>query len=156
MIRPDLHKQSGFTLVEVLVAALILAIGLIGIVGLQIHGLRVGVMADNGKSAGSLANQLVESIRLNAVNAGSYTALTSSDCPATSPASQHLLDFCSVHDSVTSKYRSHGSNEAVAVSCLNCPNPIPQYQVNISWAEMGQTGTSGDNTYAVGFILPNG
>jgi type IV pilus assembly protein PilV len=156
MIRTDLRKQSGFTLVEVLVSALILAIGLIGIVGLQIHGLRIGVVAENGKSAGSLANQLVESIRLNAVNAGSYTALTSTDCPPASPASQHLLDYCSVYDTVTSRYRSHSANEAVAVSCLNCPNPVPQYQVTVSWAEMHQTGTSGDNTYVVGFVLPNG
>ena len=156
MMHRRLRKEHGFTLVEVLVAALILAIGLIGIVGLQIHGLRIGVVAENGKSAGSLANQLVESIRLNAVNAGSYPGLTSSDCPPAPTASQHLLDYCFVYNAVTSKYRNHSSNEAVAVSCLNCPNAVPRYQVTVSWAEMNQTGTSGDNTYVVGFILPNG
>ena len=154
MISKNLSKQSGFTLVEVLVAALILAIGLIGIVGLQIHGLRIGVVAENGTSAGSLANQLVESIRLNAANADSYATLTASDCPPAS-TSQHLLDYCSVHDTFIGRYRSHSTNEAVAVSCLNCPDPVPRYQVTVSWTEMNQTGSSADNTYVVGFVLPS-
>ena len=146
------RKQHGLTLVEVLVAAIILAVGLIGLAGLQIQGLRVGQVAANGSTAGMLANQLAEHIRINASNAGSYTTLTSASCPPASTA-QHLVDYCLAYDTVNSRYRSHSSNEAVAVTCLNCPNPIPRYQVSISWTDMSQTGNADDNVYAISFIL---
>lgn len=146
------RQQRGLTLVEVLVAATILAIGLIGLAGLQIQGLRVGQVAANGSTAGILANQLAEHIRINASNAGSYTTLTSASCPPAS-TSQHLVDYCLAYDAVNSRYRSHSSNEAVAVTCLNCPNPIPRYQVSISWTDMSQTGNSDDNGYVISFVL---
>ena len=146
------RQQRGLTLVEVLVAATILAIGLIGLAGLQIQGLRVGQVAANGSTAGILANQLAEHIRINASNAGSYTTLTSASCPPASTL-QHLVDYCLAYDAVNSRYRSHSSNEAVAVTCLNCPNPIPRYQVSISWTDMSQTGNSDDNGYVISFVL---
>ena len=146
------RQQHGMTLVEVLVAAIILAVGLIGLAGLQIQGLRVGQVAANGSTAGMLANQLAEHIRINASNAGSYTTLTSASCPP-APTSQHLVDYCLAYDAVNSRYRSHSSNEAVAVTCLNCPDPIPRYQVSISWTDMSQTGNADDNVYAISFVL---
>ena len=148
-----IRQESGLTLIEVLVAAVLLALGLIGLAGLQIQGLRAGQVASNGQTASVFANQLVENMRINEINAGGYATLTSSSCPPSGSPSQHVIDYCSVYDSVSGLYQSHSSNEAVAVTCLNCPNPIPRYQVSISWAEMSQTGGVEDNSYSISFAL---
>lgn len=153
------RRQAGLTLVEVLVAAVILAVGVIGTAMLQIQGLRSGQAAGNGLTAGVLGNQLAELIRLNSTNAPDYVGLTSSACPAPTPATlatQYRTDFCAVYGAVTGRYQAHSSNPAVSVSCLNCPNAVPRYRVTISWAEMTQTGSLGDNAYSVDFILPDG
>jgi type IV pilus assembly protein PilV len=59
-----LNPQAGFSLVEVLVALLILSIGLLGLAGLQITGLQQNQGALQRTRAAQLANDLVDRIRV--------------------------------------------------------------------------------------------
>ena len=82
-VLPSRHRRvSGFSLVEVLVAVLILAIGLLGLAGLQMAGLRYSGDAGLRSQAVLLAQDIIE--RMIANRPGVVNGATGY-APATSP-----------------------------------------------------------------------
>ncbi len=65
-------RQKGFTLLEVLVAMLILSIGLLGLAGLMASGLRNNHSAYYRTQATWLAYDVIDRMRANQVNAADY------------------------------------------------------------------------------------
>ena len=80
--------SAGFTLVEVLVAVLILAIGLLGMAGLQVTGLQANNAAYLRSQATELAYEFADRIRANRVAIytveGTETAPPPKDCISSS------------------------------------------------------------------------
>jgi type IV pilus assembly protein PilV len=74
-------KSKGFSLIEVLVAVLVLAIGLLGVAALQINATRANQSAELRSQASMLAYFMLDAMRANreAARAGSYN-LTSMTC----------------------------------------------------------------------------
>ena len=72
--QPPPHRSAGFTLLEVLIAVVILSIGLLGLAGLQTTGLRNNQDAYARTQAATLANDMADRIRANMAgfNAGNY------------------------------------------------------------------------------------
>ncbi|GAB4292562.1 MAG: type IVa pilus pseudopilin TppB [Thiohalomonadaceae bacterium] len=68
-------RQNGFSLVEVLVTMLILAIGLLGLAGLQLTSLRNNTTAYERSQATLLAYSIIDRMRANrdAAGTGAYT-----------------------------------------------------------------------------------
>ena len=64
--------QAGVSLVEVLVAVVVLSIGLLGLAGLQASGIRVGQSSIYRSQAAQLAYDMVDRMRVNVASAGSY------------------------------------------------------------------------------------
>jgi type IV pilus assembly protein PilV len=77
-------RIGGFTLVEVLVAVFVLALGLIGGVGMQLHALRTRYEAAQLSRAVQLAAEMAERIRANPLHADAYVGFEY-DAAATSP-----------------------------------------------------------------------
>ena len=79
----QIQKNSGFTLLEVLVALLIFAIGMLGLAGLQLIGHQSSSFAHGRTTATLAASGLSERMRsnLNGVNAGDY-AFSDTNLPA--------------------------------------------------------------------------
>lgn len=69
---PISRQQKGFTLVEILVAILVLAIGMLGIAALQLRGLQYNHDAYLRSQVNMLAYDIADRMRLNADNAGDY------------------------------------------------------------------------------------
>jgi len=67
-----LNKNSGFTLLEVLVAMLVIAIGVLGVAGLQYQALKYNHDAYLRSQINVLANDIIDRIRLNSANADLY------------------------------------------------------------------------------------
>ncbi len=98
------HKsQKGFSLVEVLVAVVLLALGLLGFAGLQVTGLRYASNAALRFNVSSQINDISDRIRANMVgfNNGSYFTTGSpdsghciiSDCTPAVMAATDLQDW---------------------------------------------------------------
>ncbi len=80
-------RAGGFTLLEVLIALVILSIGLLGIAGLQGVGLKSSHGAYLTSQASLLAYDMADRIRANPQDLGTYDLFTSSDidCAAALP-----------------------------------------------------------------------
>lgn len=77
------YLQNGFTLIEVLIAALVLSVGLLGLAGLQGIAQKLGHSAYQRSQAASLAYEIADAIRANARNASQYESsatMTADDC----------------------------------------------------------------------------
>ncbi len=72
----NIKAQSGFTLIEVLVAVVILALGLIGLAGMQANGLANNQSAYNRSQASQLAYDISDRMRSNSSVVASYVAAT--------------------------------------------------------------------------------
>lgn len=62
---PLATKQSGFSLIEVLIALVVLSVGLLGIAGLQTAGMRYTYTANVEGTAAMLAQNMVDRMRAN-------------------------------------------------------------------------------------------
>jgi type IV pilus assembly protein PilV len=60
-----INKKKGFTLVEVLITVVILALGLLGLAGLQISSLRDNLSAEHRAKAAQLAYDMADRMRSN-------------------------------------------------------------------------------------------
>ena len=69
---------SGFTLIEVLIAMVVLSIGLLGVAGLQVSGLRANHSSSMRSQATYLSYDMADRMRANirGVNGGSYNNLS--------------------------------------------------------------------------------
>ena len=67
------RREAGFSIIEVLVALLVLAIGLLGLAALQAQGLRFNHDAYVRSQATNLAYDIVDRMRVNRANVANYT-----------------------------------------------------------------------------------
>lgn len=80
MIKLNTHRtkykasNKGFSLIEVLIAMLILAIGFMGIAALQFKGLKYNTDALFRSQISVLAYDITDRIRLNSANAAAYVS----------------------------------------------------------------------------------
>lgn len=73
-VSPGSSSQKGFTLIEVLVTVIVLAVGLLGLAGLQASSLRFNHGAYLNSQATNLAYEIIDRMRANNANAvtGAY------------------------------------------------------------------------------------
>ncbi len=76
-----MKKSSGFTFIEVLVAVMILALGLIGLAALQATGVKNIQTAYNRSQAIHLAQDIADRIRANSLVAATYADVNSNGAP---------------------------------------------------------------------------
>ncbi|MEP6634953.1 MAG: type IV pilus modification protein PilV [Luteimonas sp.] len=84
------RSQAGFSMIEILIALIVLAVGLLGFALLQTMNLRFAKSANQRTQATNLAYELLDMARSNRVLVNQYTEITqasfaaapSSNCPA--------------------------------------------------------------------------
>jgi len=84
------NKETGFSLLEVLITILVLSIGLLGFAGLQAQSLRTNNSASQGSAATALANEIINRMRANrasaATPAGAYSETSAGQLGVLNPA----------------------------------------------------------------------
>lgn len=91
-----MQNQSGFTLLEVLIALIVLSIGLLGIAGLQGTSKRTNFEAIQRTTAVMLARDIMERMRANSGAVASYTGttITSGSLAAPNPNCASAANEC--------------------------------------------------------------
>jgi len=75
------RRQRGMSLLEVLVAVVILAIGALGMAGLQMRALKGGQSSIQRSQAVIMSNYMLDAIRADRQNAANYTLGMTCDVP---------------------------------------------------------------------------
>lgn len=103
----NFFSNKGFTLLEVLIAIVILAIGLLGLATLQAVGLQTNQSALHRTQATNLAYDMVDRIRSNRANIADYALVMDATAPldcttnlALSQATQAARDLAAWQNSV--------------------------------------------------------
>ena len=146
------QRQGGFTLLEILIALIILSIGLLGLAGLQANSLQNNNSAYQRTQASLLANEMLDRIRANrqGLEAGAYDALdsttTSDPGCITSGCSSAQMAQHDAHDWGTRL----GNLLPAGQGTVSGGGANPVFTITVMWddARTGATGTecSGDTT----------
>ncbi len=171
------HNAAGFTLIEVLVAVVVFAIGLLGVAGLQVAGMRFTHGSQLRSVAAMQAESIADRMRANRVGVrnGNYNILGTMpgsfavDCGAASCNPQKLatFDLATWNTRTAAVSDPREANNAVlpegdGMVCLDstpddgspgswaCDNIGIVYAVKVTWRErnVNQNDTKGEGVNA--------
>ena len=133
------ERSHGFTLVEVLVALVVLAVGLLGIAGLYVESLRAGRTSVYRSAAVTLASDMADRIRLNPQ--GAYAGAGpgedqgcvngAGDCEPDELAQDDWFRW--LND--LNRRLPAGASATIELEDLA---PVQQFLITVSWPESGQ------------------
>jgi type IV pilus assembly protein PilV len=136
-----MNNNTGFTLIEVLIAMLILAVGLLGLAALQATSLRNNQSAYYRSQATQLAYDIADRMRANVASADTYTTilpenasqkpncLTTEGCTMAEMAENDLSEWNAAIQAILPSGEGDG-NKAYG----NITNPDgSNYTVTMSW-----------------------
>lgn len=128
--------QAGFTLVESMVALLVISVGMIGIAALNTQGLGAGRTAQFRARAVNLAADMAERIRANRRGLAAYAAAGEADdcdggayCVPASVAAQDLVEWARI---VTAALP-----EGEGVVRFDGSTRPPSFVIELGWNEVG-------------------
>ncbi len=132
------RRQKGFTLVEVLIALVIMTIGMLGIAALYVEGLRSSRTAIFRTTAVNLAADMMDRIRANPAATAAYAgggALSNcvngnNDCL---PAELAQHDIQLWEDRIAAQMPAGAAGDVVFVAGV----PVDTYVIQIQWPEAG-------------------
>lgn len=151
----EIKSQSGFTMVETLVALVVLAIGMLGIAALYLNSLQAGRSAIYRTQAVNLAADLADSIRGNRTARAAYrnvfgnafvevaACATTAGCTAGELASSQLSRWKA---DITQLLPNGQGQVAVTVPVL--AGEPTNYVITVQWAEVGEVAPV---TFQIGF-----
>lgn len=142
------ERASGFTLLEVLIALVVLSIGLLGIAALQGVGLRSSQGAYLTSQASLLAYDMADRIRANP-NTVAAGATVTTDCtvPGTGLAGADLQEWsCAVETLLPSGV---GRIDGVQVQDFGVIGTITRYTITINWEDLQSGGTPWEYVLAI-------
>lgn len=145
------RQQGGFSLIEVLIAILVLGFGLLGFALLQTMNVRYVQSANYRTQATNLSYELLDQIRMNrvaaALYAGTYTATTAKD-DCTSPTGQSITQDVFMKDWRCRLGKALGDNATATVERNGS-----EITVNVSWGDERWNEEAEDTTFSARTIL---
>lgn len=134
------NKMKGFSLVEVLVALVVVSVGMLGVAGLYVNGLQAGRTAMFSHQAVTLAGDVADRIRANPRAGAAYNGdgpgvnhncvAGGVDCDEAQMAATDTFFWQQQAGAVLPRGQ-------VDVTFDDGVNP-PEYTINVSWDEPGE------------------
>ena len=173
--------QGGFSMLEALVAALVLSLGILGVAGIQVMGVRTNFDAYNRSLATSLARDIIERIHVNqtAAQNGDYNGFDSNEVDCAVPPDPYCGQASGVADTDSCNSAEMAAFDTFVVSCgasrpdasrdggvatrlpegrlrVVC-NDAPctatsRYTVTITWANLDEDGEAANGAVNIGFL----
>lgn len=133
-----LRKAGGFTLIEVLIALIIMSVGMLGIAGLYVHSMQAGRTSVLRHNAVTLAGDISDRIRANP-RAGAAYALAGANNNCVAAGIDCTIGEMAAHDIFLWDQQAAATlpNGQVNVVFDNAVIP-PTYQITITWTEPGE------------------
>ena len=137
-----LRKQNkGFSLVEVLVALVVVSVGMLGVAGLYVHGMQAGRTAMFSHHAVTLAGDVADRIRANPRAGVAYTGDGADnncvaggvDCDEAQMAANDIFVW-------EEQAREFLPNGTVTIAFDGGVTPA-EYEITVGWTEPGQNRT---------------
>ena len=130
-------KQRGFSLVEVLIALIIMSVGMLGIAGLYVQSMQAGRTSMFRHHAVTLAGDVADRIRANPTAGAAYALAGANrncvnqgeNCSAADMAANDIF----IWDAEAAASLPSGT---VTVVFNNVPTP-PEYTITVAWDEPG-------------------
>ena len=154
-------SETGFTIIEMLIAVLVISIGLLGMAGLQTTGIQQSHNSYLKTQASMLAYDMAERMRSNlqGVNAGNYDAVDSMDSPVSSaPGCIGSGTACSATETASYdiyQWTNNGEEGSIASLLPSGYGMIAEnggvFTITVLWdeARTGATGTDCGTDYTV-------
>jgi type IV pilus assembly protein PilV len=137
-----MKHARGFTLVEVLIALVVLSIGLLGVAALQLTSLRTNSSAAMRSQATVLAYEIVDRMRANQAVAKNVT-------PGYQISYMAVPNGTTVADRDLIAWRQHLTNTlgptAQSQITRNGTGDAATFVVSIQWADVNDAGTAREN-----------
>lgn len=149
----SVRLQQGVLLIEVLVAILICAFGLLGFAGMQARSTSAAFESYQRSQALVLIDDMVNRINANRANAGSYVSanlLGAGSLASCASLSGAALDLCEWGNLIrgSAETRSGTLNVGAMISARACikrvTNTTDSYQISIAWQGINSTGAPAD------------
>lgn len=162
------RSQRGFTLIEILVTVFILAIGLLGLAGLTLEGMRNNQGAYLRTQASILAYDMADRMRANKERASDYAGFSTDGASTTLPACATDAAGCTPADQATvdkvewtRQIQGVGSDMVLlpgGVGTIQFDAATSRFTITVTWDEVAREGDagetiSGDGSYTVRFLL---
>ena len=157
------HRQKGFSLIEALVAFLILSVGMLGIASLQTMSLKSGHTAALRTVAVMKVDEILESMRSNPTavldyaagtadmgtdNGCSQTTVAAANCTPTQMALDELFRWKS--SLIEALPNNAGTTATVVITPAVPPATMNLVVVSVNWNERDQeTGSAANMNYSV-------
>ena len=141
-----INKNSGFSLVEVLIALIVMSVGMLGIAGLYVQSMQAGRSSMLRHHAVNLAGDIADRIRANPTAGAAYTAAAgaNNNCVAQNinctiaEMAANDIDLWQTQARDFLPVMGDGSQQVVVV--FNAGTP-PSYQITVRWDEPTPDGS---------------
>ncbi len=130
----------GFSLIEVLIALIIMSVGMLGIAGLYVQGMQAGRTSVFRHNAVTLAGDVADRIRANPSAGATYAAGVGADKNCVNGGIDCSPADMAQHDIGLWEQQAARSlpNGTVQINLDNSVAP-PTYEIIVSWDEPGET-----------------
>ncbi len=140
--RDNRRTRNGFSLVEVLIALVVMSVGMLGIAGLYVQSMQAGRTSMFRHHAVTLAGDVADRIRANPTAAVAYTAVNAGVAPAndcTPPGTADCTPAQMAADDIA--LWTDQANDTLPAGLVrvvfNAAAVPPTYQITVSWTEPG-------------------
>jgi type IV pilus assembly protein PilV len=150
------RKGSGFSLLEVLITIVVVAIGLLGVAGMQVASIKLADLSQTRSTGVILANDILNRIRAQAGGSANGIAaegyVTDWGAPPTATATQYDRDLrewkLMMKDAVRGVANGDGKID-VNEDTTDCPvsNSCRRVRIQIRWDEDRQRGGTAQKTF---------
>ena len=133
-------QQRGFSLVEVLIALIIMSVGMLGIATLFVQSMQAGRTSMLRHHAITLAGDVADRIRANPTAGGAYSAAAGVDNSCVAQGANCDIGQMAAHDiflwqAQAAEFLPPMADGSQAVEVLFFPGALPSYQITIRWDE---------------------